>query len=38
MLLGEVKETINRYGGLQITSEPENFKYYSTDDQIQLFD
>jgi len=37
-VIGEVKETINRYGGLEITSEPNNFKYYSTDDQIHLFD
>lgn len=37
-IIGEVKETINRYGGLHLTSEPNNFKYYPTDDQIHLFD
>jgi len=34
----EVKETINRYGGLQFVSDSQNFKYFQTDDQINLFD
>ena len=34
----EIKETINRNGGIKLISEPNNFKYYSMDDQIQLFD
>jgi very-short-patch-repair endonuclease len=37
-VIGEVKETINRYGGLELASNPNDFKYYSTDDQIQLFE
>ena len=37
-VIGEVKETINRYGGLQQITEANNFKYYPTDDQIRLFE
>jgi len=37
-VIGEVKETINRYGGLQLVSEPDNYKFYPTDEQIGLFE
>ena len=37
-VISEVKETINRYGGLELVSGPQNLKYFPTDDQISLFE
>lgn len=37
-VIGEVKETINRYGGLQLAANQNNFKFFPSDDQIQLFE
>jgi len=38
-VIRQVKETINRYGGLEILANKGNFKYYLKDDeQIDLFD
>ncbi len=38
LVIKEVKETINRYGGLNQITEPDNYKIFPTTDQIQLFD
>jgi len=37
-VIKEVKETINRYGGLEKLNEPDNYKFFQTDDQIRLFE
>lgn len=38
IIIDEVKETINRYGGLQLISGSQDLKYFSSDEQIGLFD
>lgn len=38
IVIGEVKETINRYGGLQLISGSQDLKYFPSDEQIGLFD
>jgi len=37
-IIGEVKETINRYGGLQQSTETNIYKIFPANDQIQLFE
>ena len=37
-IIKEVKETINNYGGLQLANDRSNFKFYTTGNQIHLFD